>query len=354
MYNRFTSFLKSHKKQSLLKYFFYEVKADFSFSHHKHNNGKLNLSNQTSHLYGSHRSGWNYAVRNLRPLHNSHGILLDAFIERTFANNPKGKYVYSEPWIGFIHVPPDIPEWLHSNQANQAVFGTEEWKKSLPFCKGLFTLSEYHKRELQWRFDFPVENLIHPTEFPALTWNYDRFVKNRDKKIVQVGWWLRKLLSIYQLEVSSYQKIVLKKKDADMDYYFRLEIEQMHGHKVMDDKMVGTVKKIKYLSNRTYDHLLSENIVFLDLYDSSANNAIIECIARNTPILINPIEPVVEYLGKGYPLYFESLEEATSKAEDMELIRAAHNFLVDHPLKTKLTGDYFRESVVQSQIYQSL
>jgi len=122
----------------------------------------------------------------------------------------------------------------------------------------------------------------------------------------------------------------------------------------MDLKMVDSVKKVRFLSNRNYDNLLSENIVFLDLYDSSANNAIIECIARNTPVLVNPLEPVVEYLGKEYPLYFNSLEEAAVKAEDMEQIRAAHKYLLNHPLKPKLTGEYFRESLVQSKIYQSL
>jgi len=354
MYKRFASFLKSHKKQSLLKYFFYEVKADFSVPHNKHGDGKLNLSNQTSHFYGSHRSGWNYAVRNLKDLHNPEGILLDAFIERTFVNNPKGKQIYSEPWIGFVHVPPNIPEWLHSKQSNQAVFNSNEWEKSVPFCKGLFTLSEYHKRNLQSRFDFPIENLVHPTEFPELTWSFDRFIQNREKKIVQVGWWLRKLLSMYQLEINGYQKIVLEKKEADMDEYFRLEMEQMNGNELMDLKMVDSVKKVRFLSNRNYDNLLSENIVFLDLYDSSANNAIIECIARNTPVLVNPLEPVVEYLGKEYPLYFNSLEEAAVKAEDMEQIRAAHKYLLNHPLKPKLTGEYFRESLVQSKIYQSL
>ncbi len=364
MSNRFSSFLKSHKKRSLLKYFFYEIKTDItlfvkkfkpiSASSRRHTAGKLNLSNQTSHFYGSHRSGWNYAVHSLKDLHNPNGVLLDAFIERTFANNPKGKYSYTEPWIGFMHIPPGMPDWYQSKQSNQAVFDTDEWKRSISYCRGLFTLSEYHKRNLQSRFDFPVENLVHPTEFPKLTWSYERFARNRDKKLVQVGWWLRKLLSIYQLEVPGYQKIVLKKRDADMEEYFRLELEYQKGNKIQDKKMFDTVRRVSFLSNRRYDRLLSENIVFLDLYDSSANNAIIECIARNTPLLVNPIEPVTEYLGKEYPLYFNSLEEAASKAEDMEQIRDAHNFLVNHPMKQKITGDYFRESLVRSQIYQLL
>ena len=92
----------------------------------------------------------------------------------------------------------------------------------------------------------------------------------------------------------------------------------------------------------------------LDLYDASANHAIVECIARNTPILVNPLESVVEYLGEDYPLYFNSLDEAAWKAENIDLVLSAHEYLVHYPKKFMFTGDYFRESIVQSPIYQSL
>ena len=63
---------------------------------------------------------------------------------------------------------------------------------------------------------------------------------------------------------------------------------------------------------------------------------------------------MVEYLGRDYPFYFNSLEEAARKAENMDLVHETHRYLVNHPLKYKLTGDYFRESFVHSAIYQSL
>ena len=59
-----------------------------------------------------------------------------------------------------------------------------------------------------------------------------------------------------------------------------------------------------------YDDLLTNNIVFVDLFDASANNTVLECIVRRTPIIINNIGAVSEYLGKDYPLYFENLEES--------------------------------------------
>ena len=364
MLNRLTSFFTSDKKQILLKYFFYEVKADCAWWFNKVWNftsaavrggeGKIDLTGQESRMYGLHRSGWKYAIRNLSDLHNPKSVLLDAFIDRTFSEGQGSFKGYSFPWTGFIHVPPGVPGWFESNQSNAAIFQSEAWKRSIPFCRGLFTLSQYHRRHLEPLFDFPVENLLHPVEFPALSWSIEKFAANRDKKIVQSGWWLRRAWSIYLLDVKGYRKIILQKQDADMERHLKLELEHTEGNRRVDQKALGSVTRVNFLSNRKYDQLLSENILFLDLFDASANNAIIECIVRNTPVLVNPLEPVVEYLGKDYPFYFNSLEEAAAKAENTDLVHETHRYLVNHPLKYKLTGDYFRESFINSAIYQSL
>jgi len=318
------------------------------------NEGKINLTGQAGRMYGSHRSGWSFAVTSLLDLHNPHGILVDGFIDRTFATDAVRRKVYTEPWIGFVHVPPHVPEWLHDTQTNEAIFSTGEWKQSEPFCRGLFTLSGYHRKYLESRFSFPVENLVHPTALPDLKWSMDRFRSNKDKKIIQSGWWLRRATSIYLLDVNGYKKIILMKQDADADRHLDLEMENLQLRERIGKRELVSIQKIDYLPHRKYDHWMSENLVFLDLFDASASNAVIECIVRNTPLLINPLEPVIEYLGAGYPLYFKSLEEAARKAEDLDLVYHAHCYLADLPEKKKLTGEYFRESFKNSQIYRSL
>ena len=72
---------------------------------------------------------------------------------------------------------------------------------------------------------------------------------------------------------------------------------------------------------------MSRSVVFLDLYDAIANNAVVECISRQTPILVNPIDSVVEYLGKDYPFYYYSLDEAAEKLEDDDLIQETSDYL---------------------------
>jgi hypothetical protein len=301
-----------------------------------------------------HRSGWNFAMRSLSDLHNPRGVRFDAFADHTFSGGQRGFKGYTEPWAGFIHVPPGVPGWFASGQSNEVVFNSESWKRSAPFCRGLFTLSAYHKQHLERRFSFPVENLLHPVEFPELTWNFERFRANRDRKIVQTGWWLRRVYSIYLLQVKDYRKILLLKKDAGMEQHLKLELENTHIRHLLNPQVMSSVDRVDFLSNQRYDKLLSENIVFLDLIDASATNAIIECIARDTPVLVNPLPAVVEYLGEDYPFYYHSLEEAARKAEDHGLVLETHNYLRNSPIKPMLTPSFFRESFINSAIYQSL
>jgi hypothetical protein len=316
--------------------------------------GKINMIDQLDLFYGQHRSGWIYALRNLKDLHNPTGVRLDAFIERTFAWRAHEARFYQEPWIGFIHIPPHVPDWFQGNQSNESIFKTDAWRQSAPFCKGLYTLSLYHRKYLEKLIDIPVNNLLFPTETPELKWSWEKFQANPEKKIVQVGWWLRRIHSIFQLPAGNYQKIFLKIDYFNWDDLIRTERDILIKEGTFREDMYDTARTVTYLPGPEYDRLLAENLVFLHLYDSSANNTIIECIARNTPILVNPLEPVKEYLGEYYPFYFNTLAEAAQKAADHELVIKTHRYLAQHPIKNKLTGEYFLKSFMESENYRKL
>jgi hypothetical protein len=63
-------------------------------------------------------------------------------------------------------------------------------------------------------------------------------------------------------------------------------------------------KVLEHVDNHIYDTLLTKNIVFLNLVDGSAINTLLECVIRNTPIIVNRHPAVVEVLGYDYPLYY--------------------------------------------------
>lgn len=315
---------------------------------------KINLGDQLKGFYGQHRSGWVFAVSNLRPLHTSKGVHFDCFIERTFCWHPDGVAPTLKPWVGFIHIPPNVPKWFQYEQSNDFIFQTDAWKKSAPYCRGLFTLTHYHRKNLETKLDIPVNHLFFPTETPEVKWNWEKFQANKNRKIVQVGWWLRKLHTIYQLPTKSYKKLRLQVTHADVDGLMAKERDILIKQGVFHDDMYDTAETLVFIPDHEYDTLLSENLAIINLYDSSANNTVIECIVRNTPLLVNRLEPVMEYLGEDYPFYYSSLEEAAEKAEDIDLVYKTHRYLSGLPIKEKLTGDYFLDSFTKSEIYRNL
>ncbi|WP_392532237.1 tetratricopeptide repeat protein [Nostoc sp. C117] len=349
-------------------------------------NGKISLFDQKS--FDCHRSGWNFVTNTLKPLHNSQGIIFDGFLENKFLWNyrkpnklptkilekmkldgtfnlvasaeEKEIIPYIKPWVGIIHNPQRMPTWFQYEQSPQELFVKETWKKSLDACVGLFSLSEYHAQWLREQTGKLVSSLIHPTEIPEIQFNFRKFLANSEKKIVQIGWWLRKLIAIYQLPIAKNNPLNLEKirlvpmfcDDADKQQEEIIEKEKIINNLTIEPIFLSNTREIKHLSNIEYDILLSENIAFLELYDSSANNAVIECIARGTPLLINPLPSVVEYLGEDYPMYYNNLSEAAEKALDTALILETHNYLINSETRKKLSQEYFLKSFQESEVYQ--
>ena len=97
-----------------------------------------------------------------------------------------------------------------------------------------------------------------------------------------------------------------------------------------DQRDPGVIAR-KMVPNEEYDALLSSSVVLCLMYATAANNVVVECIARGTPLLINPLPAVVEYLGPDYPLYAADEVAADRLLGDPARIRAAQRRLLPPP-----------------------
>lgn len=116
------------------------------------------------------------------------------------------------------------------------------------------------------------------------------------------------------------------------------------------ENVCSSVKVLERVSQEEYDNLLNKNIVFLNLVDASAVNTIIECIVRNTPIVVNKIAAVVELLGENYPLYYyegDINKQVSNLIIDTRNLKAAHKYLLAMD-KTKFTAKYFVSDLTQN------
>lgn len=319
--------------------------------------------------FAGHRSGWEFAISCLEDLTLYGGVKFDGFIEDKFSwkydyitgedgvqpLEKTGILPYQDKWVGFIHNPHNMPEWFDYNNSPQEILKRRIFKESLKNCAGLWALSEYQATWLRENFKVPVSVVYHPTDTDVPQFDYNKFIDNKDKKIYQIGWWLRRVNSIYLLPIKdTYRKIRLDPKTDGYKIQNIYDREKSFYNLTFINEYYNNTYLVNHLSNEDYDNAYIENITFVHLYDASANNAVIEAIARATPLLINPLPAVVEYLGEDYPFYFNTLEEAASKAMDMELILKTNNYLKNSPMREKITGDYFYNSIKNSEVYKSL
>jgi len=321
---------------------------------------KFNFEYFNPHLLkGLHRSGWQYVIEQLQEYHYPNGTLFDTYSDKTFGwkkdfFTKAGILPFKRSWVGIFHHTPNV---TYSNNNLTNIVKSPEFVKSLEKCEGIIVLSQYLKDWFVEKFPhLKVYLLYHPTQFPNADkmFSLQNYKNNPDKKVAQIGAWYRDSYAIYALpQPIGHRKIALK--GSNMNNYFAPDnfFENVQdafgidaegevgpcriGRQVANKFMVGLLDHIKEsfekveiiekLDNDQYDDLLSKNIVFIKLVDASACNTIIECIVRNTPILINRLPAVVEYLGFDYPLYYNTLEEARDLINDFSKIEKAHKYL---------------------------
>lgn len=325
-----------------------------------------------------HRSGWQYIVDHIilelnHTLQITESVIIDTYVDKTFHWNcefykSKNLIPYTDKWIGFIH---HTYSYYNNNYNCEELFKNPVFLQSLQTCKCLIVMSKYLKAKIENSLEalyndkynpltnrIAVEVVYHPSEVPDITFDWNTFSSVQNKQVVQIGNWLRDVFGIYKLPLPQTsmikQKSILKNRNSE-NYFLpdgfldnllaymkgsvingniydicKISFDNMHL-KGMYEYIVEaeeSVTVLDYLNNDQYDVLLSTSIVFLDLVDASAVNTLVECIIRNTPILINPIDPVVEVLGENYPLYYRSMYEASKLLDDPTTLQAAHNYLV--------------------------
>jgi len=303
-------------------------------------------------VFGEHRNSFNRLVTTLEPLHSrSAQTKFIPFIERYFVwGTDDGEAASAHPrplmedWIGVIHCPFDSPGWFDRSISPETIFSSDLWKQSEPFCRGLICLSE----DLEIDLNNAAPHLSslsvkHPTELNVSKFDPQKYREN--PRIVQVGDWLRKLQTIHRIDGPGHERIFLTKSSTNK--YLEREIL------TFGDFRSASVNVRHFVSNTEYDDLLGSSVVLCLMYGTAANNALIECIARSTPIIINPLPSVVEYLGAEYPLYAETPHAIDQLLMDETRVEAAHIYLEGLD-KTFLSYDQFCQEISDSKLYSSL
>lgn len=300
----------------------------------------------SSEFVGSdhHRSGWSWAMESLLPLCHPSGILFEDFVDCHFGWHPIAM-PYQEPWVGVFHKPPNWPSWLGDTSTPNTIdriLSSDLFVSSSGSLRGGIVFSEHLASWLRERLEVSVEAIKHPTEHCSRKFSVDEFDANRKKRILQIGYVLRNTRAIFQLSNSrGFTKSIIRVKNASAA---RMESQVS---KYWQDSGIrsefGEVEELDRLDNDAYDGVLTRNIVMLEFFDCSVSNTVLECIERATPLVVNRLPALQEYLGNDYPLFYDSIEDIPSLL-DRDLIIDAHRHL-DMIDKSAFSRDVFRESV---------
>ena len=327
---------------------------------------KLYFIRQQTFKEEIHRAGWNWVTKSLiNYFHDERAdIIVDEFIERTFDwdytfNNDKDLILphHKRPWIGFIHNPIVIPKPFDIKQSPINMCARLPFILALKNCKGIFTLSydlEESIRHLfvQYGFDsIPVETLIHPTPLNVKEFDLKTFLNK--PQVTCIGYWLRNFETYWLLKTEMTKNVLLGRLPYAHQTYQKQKNTFDLKCKLSGEKTYGDVVVHRHLSNEEFDDYMTTTCGFLDLLDTSANNGVTDCISRNIPLLINAHPAIIEYLGDDYPFYYNTIESANRKINDIELIKKTHYYLKNLN-KKPFDINNFISQFQKSNIYQQL
>ena len=304
---------------------------------------------------GYHRTGWPWVLSHLKTIHSNNGILFDDFFEQNFCYKNKPT-VYKKPWVAIFHHPKEIPSFGNYRENLSAVFELPEFKKSVKNLKLAIALSDDLADWLRTQLDCKVISLKHPINTKhSEYWDYEYWAAN--KKLCQIGFYLRNTRLVEQ--VPEMKGVDIKRLWSNMDWLQSYDLKvQTYWENHFTDSLVdyndsyfsarykhrdAEDSSIEFALPSAYDEILRTNVIIADYFACSASNVILECIAKNTPIIINRLKSIEQYLGKDYPLFFNHPEEIPCL---MKRVKEAHDYLKNMN-KDDLDIDHFKKEILK-------
>jgi len=300
----------------------------------------------------NHRFGWRIVNDKLKNLFiNKNKILFLSYADVEYLFTDKFSCNNRE-WVGIFHLTP-INNKIYSNCDINLLKINQNFINDIQYCRGIFVLSKYLQKEVKELLKYIgysniiVEMLYHPIEFDNLLFN-EQSIYNINT-IVFIGSQLRRMSTIYKLKVNGYKKIWLPGKEKEYAINM-LKSECLEYNISLSNEEINSVE-VQKLTDIEYDRLILNSYIIIDQYNSSANNTILECIARNIPIFCNRLPAVEEYIGSKYPLFYNDIEHLEKLINNKNQIKLAHKYLCNLvDLKKKLTYDSFINNILNSSI----
>ena len=299
----------------------------------------LALLDRPNAFYGKGNYGWSALIDSLKleiddddKEVNAQPIGLVSHMERYFLWDASDSVAIKNDWIGIFHNPFDIPQSYQTSLTNQNLLTSSLWLESRESCVGLVTFTELHKKQLTKYLNntVPVYAIPVPVFQNQNLWNYQKYLKNNNKKLIQLGFFLQNLHALHEFPaVEKVDKYLLRY--SEMPYFKEKQLfcEQNYLEISEDSGIDDNIKEVGFLDERYFQAWLSENVVLFDFYAFSYSNSFYNCIAKGTPFLVNRLPSIESILGDDYPLFYNCKNDIPLLLSDPNKLLQAHSQLLE-------------------------
>lgn len=274
---------------------------------------------------GVHIQGW-AAVQEY--LHTGDGVNLISFMSQFQCFHD----VYGEDgewdtlskkvfdWVGIDHMVNDPPVYYRKMWPQQMHNAGEVLTRYNDFydtCRGLIFMSKHQLETMKSSFslldNIPCTYAYHPIiKHPgAIDFDFNKYKEN--PTVVQLGWSMRNHSTFERVEIPNHNKLFMFGSKGPTCYKLKAYLTDLEHNNCKP-----SVPVLPFLEAEQCNEILSGSVVFLNLYDAVANNGVIDCIERKTPLFVNRLPSVEEYLGKDYPLFYDSIYDVKGMFDRIE------------------------------------
>ena len=225
--------------------------------------------------------------------------------------------------MGIFHHPTIInsPLSIDCKLELRMIAGHKFWPASRSNLRGAIALCEDVASDLHRWLGIPTLALKHPTETNVPTWSVDRAIHER--RLAQVAYCFRNTQTIYHFNIPGWTRIKLFGTSGN----YKSRDEQLRVANMRACVKWQDVKVWDRLDDAGYDDLLASSVVVNEFFGAAANNGVVECMVRGTPLICNRLPAIEEYLGRDYPLYFTSLSDIPELLDRNRLVDASQMLL---------------------------
>jgi len=272
----------------------------------------------------NHYFGWGYIINKLKSeiVLDENGIVLDTWVDRF--DRDQFNLLSNNPWIGIAHFPPSPAR----SQNLDRLLESDMFRKTQQNCKLLLATSDHSTKYIQSKTKVPTQTLLHPKPDTGHYFDLDFYLA---QPILRHSGFFGRNIEKFISFNSNIQKVIY----CDRPHRAKIYLNSLKNNQ-------SIIFHDGYLQAEDYINIFTRSIGFSFYDDCSASTAILEHIMTHTPVLVNRIPPIVEYLGEDYPMYLDDLSENADKLlMDRIFLQEVSDYLSTRSKKKELSVNYF-------------